>query len=76
MDVCYTFECLNRIKDTLNRKGLDTLRIMGKTFRKQNSYDGFNKICKEELHNVLRELNLNLQQSDIEVKKKLKILIT
>ncbi len=41
---------------------------MGKTFRKQNSYDGFNKISKQDLQNVLRELNLNFQLTDIEVK--------
>jgi len=77
MDVSYIFDSkliiyklkkgLNRIKDNLAKKGLETTRVMGKTFRKMRSYDGFNKISKDDLHLSLRELGINLQKQDIDV---------
>ncbi len=40
---------------------------MGKTFRKMLSYDGFNKISKDDFFLALRELGITFNKSDIEV---------
>ena len=35
-------------KENLDKKGYDSIRILGKVFREMNSYDGYNKINKDE----------------------------
>lgn len=40
---------------------------MGKTFRKMRSYDGFNKILKDDLKLAFIELGINLQKEDLDV---------
>ena len=64
---------MNRIKDYLSKKGLETNRSMGKTFRKMRSYDGFNKISKDDLKLAFRDLGINLQKEDLDVIKLLNI---
>lgn len=58
---------MNRIKDILSKKGFDTLRNMGKTFRKMNSYDGFNKVTKDDFGFALKEIGVTLQKQDLDV---------
>lgn len=58
---------MNRIKDYLSKKGFETIRSLGKTFRKMRSYDGFNKISKDDLKLTLRDLGINLQNEDLDV---------
>jgi len=58
---------LNRIKDYLSKKGFEIIRGMGKTFRKMRSYDGLNKISKDDLRSALKELGINLLKEDVEV---------
>lgn len=59
---------MNRIKDYLSKKGFETIRSLGKTFRKMRSYDGLNKISKDDLILAFRDLGINLQKEDLEVK--------
>jgi len=46
---------------------LDSLRNMGKTFRKMNSYDGFNKVTKDDFELALKELGITVQKQDLDV---------
>ncbi len=45
---------------------------MGKTFRKMSSYDGSNKISRDDFYLALRELGIILNKTDIEVFKIIK----
>jgi hypothetical protein len=58
---------LNYIKQNLESKGYDNLRIMGKIFREMGSYDGVNKINKDEFLAGLRDIGILLPKSAAEV---------
>jgi len=64
---------LNRIKDYLSKKGFESLRSIGKTFRKMKSYDGYNKISKEDLKLAFRDLGINLDKDDLNVINKYRL---
>jgi hypothetical protein len=61
-------EILDFIKENLEKKGYNSIRILGKTFREMNSYDGVNKINKDEFLNALRDAGILLPKSAAEVK--------
>lgn len=46
---------------------MEVVRLMGKTFRKMNSYDGSNLISREDFFLALRELGITFNKYDIEV---------
>jgi hypothetical protein len=58
---------LNIVKDQLNKRGTEAIRSIGKIFRMMDSYDRNNKIHREEFVIGLRNLGVNLNQSDLEV---------
>lgn len=60
---------LNFIRDNLGKKGYDSLRILGKVFREMGSYDGVNKINKDEFLAGLRDLGILLPKAAAEVSK-------
>jgi len=49
------------------KKGFETIRSLGKTFRKMRTYDGFNKISKDDFNFAFRDLGINLQKEDLDV---------
>ena len=61
-------EILDFIKENLEKKGYNSIRILGKTFREMSSYDGVNKINKDEFLIGLRDAGILLPKSAAEVK--------
>ncbi len=59
---------MNRVKDQLNKRGTEAIRSIGKMFRQMDSYDRDNKIKREEFIISLRNLGVNLNQQDLEVR--------
>jgi len=64
-------EILKHVKENLDKKGYDSIRILGKVFREMNSYDGYNKINKDEFLAGLRDGGVLLPKSAAEVKENL-----
>jgi hypothetical protein len=60
-------EILNFLKENLDKKGYDSIRILGKVFRDMKSYDGYNKINKDEFLAGLRDTGVLLPKSASEV---------
>ena len=58
---------LNNIRDNLSKKGLEIIRLMGKTFRQRNSYDESNLITRDDFFYSLRELGIIFNNNDISV---------
>jgi Ca2+-binding EF-hand superfamily protein len=58
---------LNKIKDTFNKQGADTLRATGKIFRQFNSYDGKSKVSRDDFLFGLRQCGITLDQNDQEI---------
>jgi len=61
-------EILDYIKEKLNLKGYDSYRILGKVFRGMTSYDGINKINKDEFLFGLRDIGVLLPKAGAEVR--------
>ena len=61
-------ETLNFLKESLDKKGYDSFRILGKIFREGVSYDKFNKVSKDEFLAGLRDTGVLLPKSAAEVK--------
>jgi Ca2+-binding EF-hand superfamily protein len=55
------------VKDQLNKKGAETIRSTGKFFRGMSSYDGNNKVMREEFVQWFKELGLILSRQELEV---------
>jgi hypothetical protein len=60
-------EIMNYLRDNLNKQGYDSFRILGKVFRDSISFDGNNKINKDEFLAGLRDTGVLLPKSFIEV---------
>ena len=58
---------LNYIRQNLLKNGYDKLRILGKNFREMPSYDGFNKVNRDEFLVVLRDLGILIPKYATEV---------
>ena len=57
----------NYIMDKLNKKGFEALRILGKNLRQVSSYNGYNKINKDQFLAVLRDMDILLPKANSEV---------
>ena len=55
------------MKDIINKRGVDSIRLTGKIFRQFESYDGKNKLNKEDFLFGLRECGIILQKEDEEI---------
>ena len=55
------------IRQNLLKRGFDNLRMLGKNFREMPSYDGFNKIHRDEFLLVIRDLGIILPKYAAEV---------
>ena len=53
--------------EKLNKKGFNALRILGKNFRQVSSYNGYDKINKDQFLAVLRDLDILLPKANSEV---------
>jgi hypothetical protein len=66
--VDYTIqETLDFLKESLDKKGYDSFRILGKVFREGVSYDKINKVSKDEFLAGLRDTGVLLPKSAAEV---------
>jgi len=64
----YTFyEIIQFIKDTLDKKGVDKVRSLGKLFRQMESFNGTSKVNKDEFLAGLRDQGVSLQKLHQEV---------
>ena len=62
-------EILNYLKTNIAKKGYDNLRMLGRIFRQMNSYDGYNKLNKDEFLAGLRDIGILLPKLAAEVRK-------
>ena len=60
-------DILNNLRINIQKKGYDNLRILSKIFRQMKSYDGSNKINKDEFLSGLRDVGILLPKSEAEV---------
>jgi hypothetical protein len=51
----------------LSKKGFDAIRILSKTFKQMSSYDGGNKINKDEFLATLRDMDIVLSKNVADV---------
>jgi len=58
---------LTFIRQNLLRKSFDNLRMLGKNFREMPSYNGFNKVNRDEFLVVIRDLAILLPKYASEV---------
>jgi hypothetical protein len=58
---------INVLRNNIQKKGYQNLRIIGKIFRQMTSYDGYNKINKDEFLSGLRDIGVLLPKSEAEV---------
>ena len=58
---------INKVKDIINKRGVDSIRLTGKVFRQFDSYDGKNKLNKDDFIFGLRECGIILQNEDLQV---------
>lgn len=58
---------MNKTRDIFNKRGSETIRSVGKIFRQMNSYDGNNKINKDEYILGLREVGAILTKNELDI---------
>jgi Ca2+-binding EF-hand superfamily protein len=58
---------INKVKDIISKRGVDSIRLTGKVFRQFDSYDGKNKLNKEDFIFGLRECGIILQNEDLQI---------
>jgi len=59
---------LQRVRDALAARGPNTIRSLGRVFRQMDSYDGNNKIDKDEFLIGLKENGVNITKQEAYVK--------
>jgi len=57
-------EVLTELRDTLNRRGAKAIRGLGKAFRSMDSFDGNNKVDRNEFLVGLQEFGIQLSKND------------
>jgi len=60
---------LQRVRDALNARGPNTIRSLGRIFRQMDSYDGNNKIDKDEFLIGLKENGVNITKQEAYVRR-------
>ena len=58
---------INKAKDIINKRGVESIRSTGRIFRQFSSYDGKDKVNKDDFLFGLRESGINLPKSDQDV---------
>lgn len=60
----------------MEKRGSETIRILGKLFRQMNSYDGDRKVNPEDFLHGLREVGINPSKQEYDVIDINKILVS
>ena len=67
MDFDRVLEVVNKAKDIINKRGVESIRSSGRVFRQFTSYDGKDKVNVDDFIFGLRECGINLQKQDLDV---------
>ena len=67
MDFDRVLEVVNKAKDIINKRGVESIRSSGRVFRQFPSYDGKDKVNVDDFIFGLRECGINLQKQDLDV---------
>ena len=60
-------EVINKAKDIINKRGVESIRSSGRVFRQFPSYDGKDKVNKDDFIFGLRECGINLPKHELDV---------
>ena len=58
---------LQKVREGLEARGSKTIRSLGRTFRELDSYNGDNKVDRDEFIVGLRENGVNLSKNEFDV---------
>ena len=61
------FIVINKAKDIINKRGVESIRSTGRIFRQFSSYDGKDKVNKDDFLFGMRESGINLPKEDQDV---------
>ena len=67
MDFVRVLEVVNKAKDIINKRGVESIRSSGRVFRQFQSYDGKDKVNIDDFIFGLRECGINLPKQDLDV---------
>ena len=67
MDFDRVLEVVNKAKDIINKRGVESIRSSGRVFRQFQSYDGKDKVNIDDFIFGLRECGINLPKQDLDV---------
>ena len=67
MDFDRILDVVNKTKDIINKRGVESIRYSGRVFRQFSSYDGKDKVNVDDFIFGLRECGINLQKQDLDV---------
>ena len=67
MDFPKVLQVINKAKDIINKRGVESIRSTGRVFRQFDSYDGKDKVNKDDFLFGLRESGINLPKEDQDV---------
>ena len=64
MDFPKVLQVINKAKDIINKRGVESIRSTGRVFRQFDSYDGKDKVNKDDFLFGLRESGINLPKEE------------
>ena len=67
MDFPKVLQVINKAKDIINKRGVESIRSTGRIFRQFASYDGKDKVNKDDFLFGMRESGINLPKEDQDV---------
>ena len=67
MDFPKVLQVINKAKDIINKRGVESIRSTGRIFRQFSSYDGKDKVNKDDFLFGMRESGINLPKEDQDV---------
>ena len=67
MDFSKVLQVINKAKDIINKRGVESIRSTGRVFRQFDSYDGKDKVNKDDFLFGLRESGINLPKEEQDI---------
>ena len=67
MDFSKVLQVITKAKDIINKRGVESIRATGRVFRQFESYDGKDKVNRDDFLFGLRESGINLPKEDQDV---------
>ena len=67
MDFPKVLQVINKAKDIINKRGVESIRSTGRVFRQFDSYDGKDKVNKDDFLFGLRESGINLPKEEQDI---------